>query len=156
MCFQPLLASSFLNNANMFWSPAFLTLSYWFDLSPLPFPDLVSRILFGGFGALLFFGIAGRIVARHHHAESPKLKKQFRASANAVAWLGVLGLLLFFFGFEQIQFFSARFWYVLWLLLAVLWVRSLILGFRRIIEEEEARRTAQSRDQYLPRAKGHR
>ena len=129
----------------------FLTLSFWFNLDPLPPTLLASRVVFSGFIVLV---IAGLVLRLFRHRSQEKLQRALLARvANLLTTMGLLGFIFFFFLYEQINFFGSHFWFLLWLIGVVVWIVT-IVRFARI--QVPAMRGQQSRQKerakYLPKA----
>src|SRR3989338_157076 len=95
-------------------NPTLFTASFWFDTTPPPLSAGADRLLFGLFGVVLILGVIVRLVAKHHSKDDKHLLRGFKRAGTMFLTMGVVGLVLFFFSFEQIIFFGARFWYPLW------------------------------------------
>ena len=65
--------------------------------------------------------------------------------------MGILGVLLYFFSFEGIRLFGARFWYPVWMIVTVVWA-LLIIRFvtKDIPHAQEQTQTRQAIAKYLP------
>ena len=52
--------------------------------------------------------------------------------------MGILGLMLFFFSFEEIPLLGARFWYLIWALGVGVWVALIVRYVVKVIPAERA------------------
>ncbi len=110
----------------------------------------VGTIVFVTF--LLFFviGIVGHIVVDRHGGDRLTKKMGNRISTLFVV-MGLAGLILFFFGFERIQLFGARFWYPLWVVVTLVWGLTVLRFVKRDVPKMRERSLLrQVRDRYLP------
>lgn len=86
--------------------------------------------------------------------ENSVLRKLSRSWATAALWFGISGCVLVIARVEQIQFLSMRFLWVVWILLAALYVLLHIRIFRsRYYEVLPAVAEDDPREKYLPRKK---
>ena len=123
-----------------------LTLKYWFDLSPHAFLPLANIVIISFFG-LLLTGIILFIILK-------KKKKSYRTlfekMYNFCLINLIIGLLLFFFSWQQAYLLSARFWYLLWLITMVVWLLEIIKKSGKISDLKEKRKKRQEFEKYLP------
>jgi len=107
-----------------------LSISFWFNLSPDPLLPRSFSFLELVFFAMIFLGVAAKIVS-----VVKKSDYLFAVGAKKIAppffVMGFLGLLLLLLDFERISFFSARFWYVVWVLGALVWMIFIIKSLAR-------------------------
>lgn len=122
-------------------------------MQPPEVSGLLGQIVFAFF--LLFFvlGIVGRIVLDRKTNDRYMQEVGNRFSTLFVT-MGILGLILFFFSFEQIQLFGARFWYPIWGIAVIVWGYYIVRFMKKevpALKERSQRLEAQSR--YLPTKK---
>ncbi|MBI2550822.1 hypothetical protein HYV73_00550 [Candidatus Uhrbacteria bacterium] len=129
---------------------ALFSWNYWLTLNPPNLAGFLGWVVLVVFAALCSAGI-GLTIWNHH---SPKRENAFRWRhfANWCLTLGFVGLILFFFSFEQIRLLGARFWYPIYGLWGLIWLvvifRTRASGVsREVLERRE-------REKYLPQAKG--
>jgi fatty acid desaturase len=125
--------------------------SFWFDITPVRMGSGFTIAFFVLFAGLLMGASLARIAKRN--AEVDKAMKHFLedVAGKATTW-GVLGLFWLFFSFEEISFFGARFWFLLWLLGGALTLRKLYIHGKKEMPEERLRRAMNaSQNKYLPR-----
>lgn len=127
--------------------------SFWFDLDPNALSPVFERGLFLFFGVMVVFGALARIVARNKKADRYLTKAYYMISQCAFG-MGLLGLLFFFFSFEQVYLLGARFWFLLWFIGLLVWIYFIWRYTTKTIPELRARDQEKNRnDQYLPRKK---
>lgn len=109
-----------------------LDVSSWFTLRPAEVGGLAGNIVFGFFVGLFVIGIVSKIVAAHK-THDRYLRELGEHIGSLLLTMGLLGLLFYFFSFERIQLFGARFWYAVWLIGLIVWIVFLIrFGFKTI------------------------
>ncbi len=124
---------------------------YWLTLQPPEVGGLLGGLVFGFFVLFLVFGIIGRIVVDRKGDDRYKRDVGSRISSLLVT-MGLLGVILFFFSFEGIQLFGARFWYPLWVLATLVWVFFLVRYVKRDIPaKREREERLREQGKYLPR-----
>lgn len=130
---------------------SFFLPTYWLTLQPPEVGGLLGNMVLGVFVASLVFGIIGRIVIDRKGADRYKREIGGRISTLLVT-MGVLGVILFFFSFERIQLFGARFWYPMWIIAALVWTFVIVRYVQRDVPSKRAREEAlKARGKYLPR-----
>jgi len=113
----------------------------------------LGTVVFILFVLCLVLGIVGRIVTDRKEQDRFKREIGGRISTLLIS-MGFLGLLLFFFSFERVQFFGARFWYPAWLIIAGVWAYHIVKYIRveiPAVKERMASRIAAGA--YLPKSK---
>jgi len=129
-----------------------LQFDFWFNLEPMALTPTFERFFFIFFGVMVIFGAVARIMARHKK-DDRLLLQVYRQIGRMFLTMGVLGLLIFFFTFEEIQFFGARFWFLIWGIGLIVWIVMIILAAKKIPQKREEYAKAKEGDQYLPRKK---
>jgi O-antigen ligase len=110
----------------------------------------LGTIVFIIFLLIFVLGIVGRIVTDRRGGDRLAKKMGGKISTLFVT-MGLAGIILFFFSFESVQLFGARFWYPLWVIATLVWAFFVL----RFIKHDVPlmRKMAlqhQTRDQYLP------
>jgi hypothetical protein len=123
-----------------------LTLKYWFNLNPEAFSSIANIIIFS-FLSLLLIGTILFFVLRNRKGIYRIL---FSKLYNFCFINLIVGLLLFFFSWQQISFLSARFWYMLWLIVFVVWFIEIIKKSGKISDLREKRQKRKEFEKYLP------
>lgn len=104
---------------------SFLNPLYWFSLDAANVSTLFGKCLLGFFLLLFLVGIVCRIVVIHK-SKDRYLKLIGKRLVTFCVTMGIMGVFLFFFSYEGIQFFGARFWYLLWFIGFVLWAVAIV------------------------------
>jgi amino acid transporter len=135
----------------MFDIQPLLKLSYWFDKRPPGFEPFFQQSLFFFFGALVVLALVITVVVKKKKKESPWIAKGFQKISSWCLSMGIAGLIIFFFTYERIPLLSMRFWYIVWLVGAVVWLVFIVRFFMKKIPEEKARIAEQkNKEKYLP------
>ncbi len=128
----------------------FLQPTYWLTMNPPEVGGLLGTITFVIFVVVFVLGIVGHLVADRRGSDRFMREVGHNISTLLVV-MGILGVLLFFFSFEEIRLFGARFWYLVWIAGFLFWsflifryVKWTVPGMR----EREAQRHANQK--YLP------
>ncbi|KKW31584.1 MAG: hypothetical protein UY76_C0055G0007 [Candidatus Uhrbacteria bacterium GW2011_GWA2_52_8d] len=125
--------------------------TYWLTLQPPDVGGLLGSIVLGMFVVFLVLGITGRMVVDRRGEDRYKREIGNRISTLFVT-MGILGVILFFFSFEQIQLFGARFWYPTWVIATVAWILFLVRYTKRDVPAKRAREERlREQGKYLPR-----
>ena len=127
--------------------------SFWFDLFPNALSVSFERGFFLFFALFIVLGTVIRIVARGKKYDRDTVDV-YRRIAFMSSVMGFTGLLWFFFTYEEIYIFGARFWFLLWILGFGYWI-YVIWHYVRVIlpAKQEARGMKQELNKYLPRKK---
>jgi hypothetical protein len=129
---------------------AFFQPSYWFTMQAPDVGGLIGNLVFVFFILVLILGIVGRIVVDRKTSDQYKREIGSRISSLLVT-MGILGATLFFFSFERIQLFGARFWYPVWVIVTIFWGCLIVRFIKRDIPHMKARaQVHQHQRTYLP------
>ena len=125
---------------------------YLFDFRPTVSQSSLE-IMLSFFTAFLLAGIILKIIGWKKNWRGYQLKLTQKYFSFFIA-LGLLGLLLIFFRYEQSMILAARFWLVVWSLLAVGWL-ILILNYQLKALPEAKKQSAERKlfQKYLPKKK---
>lgn len=92
------------------------------------------------------------MVARNKKAE-PEMKKVYFSVAQMLFVMGMLGMIWYFFTYELIYFFGARFWFLLWIVGCFVWMGWIIYYAKKKAPAlQEARAKQAAFNAYLPRS----
>ena len=128
-----------------------LKLGYWFDRRPPAFESAVQHIFFYVFAGLVALSIIISIVIKKKKEEDPWVAKGFQKVSSWCLTMGVAGLMIFFFSFEQVPILSMRFWFAGWAIWAVIWAVFILKFFIKVIPVEKAMIKEKARlEKYLP------
>ncbi len=128
----------------------FLKPSYWFSFDYAVVDGVGGKIVFATFLVLVLIGIFSRMVAEHK-TDDKYMKIVGRKFSNIFVTMGFVGMLFFFFSFEHISFFGARFWYLIWLIGVAVWIFYLVRFVRKDVPEKRKKDLAHvERMKYMP------
>lgn len=129
-----------------------LNLSYYIDLQPT-ISKLSAEIFIAIFATMVFLAIASRLAAKGKIKEGFR-KKLFEKYYHLLLWLGLSGLLITFFRYEQVYLLSARLWLVIWLVVFVVWL-AMVLKYqlKEVPRAQKQLEQAKQFQKYLPKKK---
>lgn len=124
----------------------FLTIKYWFSVNPGSLVSLGFNLLLALTLALFLLGIITIVLKRK--------KGIYRGVFNSFYDFSVanfiLGLLFLFFHYENIPFFTARFWLALWFIGIVIWLYFIFKKIKKIPEKRKELEAEKEKRKYLP------
>jgi len=124
-----------------------LTFHYWFNYAYIPFVPWFRIFIFSFTGLMILGIVVFAILKKKKSLYTGFFKSLFSLSvANAI-----VGLLVSFFVFEEVPFFSARIWILLWAVEIVWW---LVIIFKRLVKLPELKKEWEKEEKfnkYLPR-----
>ncbi len=129
-----------------------LTLHFWFDLTPPPFlPGLRM-------GFMIFFGLfavatIGVLIVRSFARTDEVLGEHLDRWVPWLLLLTLWGWGIVFVTEERVAFFSARFWFLIWLVVAVWWGYYLVRDANMIRSRRAKIAAREQFRKYLPRKK---
>lgn len=101
-----------------------ITPHFWLDLGPQAPSDRASIAIFILLAVLIVAGILIRVLRRR--VQDKLTRVLLRRSGGACISVGAVALLWFFFHYEQVRFFGARFWLFLIIVWAAVWIVQLV------------------------------
>ena len=114
-----------------------LTWSYWFSLQARELMPSVKAALFAAFGVLVLVGLLARWMSKKRSGDMFWAEGGKRVASMGL-WMGVTGLLIVWFTHELIYFFGARFWYLVWLAIAFVWIISILRFLIAVVPKKKA------------------
>src|SRR6056297_661341 len=109
-----------------------LTASYWFNLRPEPLLGTFQNIFIG---VIVFLIVATFVLAWLKKKNKDKFKQGLIENLfNFFLTNAVVGLIILFFNYEKVPFFSGRFWFLLWLIEGGIWIFFLGKQLKKIPE----------------------
>lgn len=137
----------------MFEIRPLLTTHFWFQNTPPPLLPSNERLLFAVFAVLLILGAIIRMVGSHRK-EDRHVTEMFSRFGRLCVTIGLLGLLFFFFTYEQIPLLGSRFWFLALGLLAIIWFAMIVHYVVKVVPVERSHEAAQKeKEKYLPKRK---
>ena len=123
-----------------------LSLSFWFNLRPGSMAQLYSYLLMGLIVLLFVIAIIFFVTKRKKSLYKKTLSNLYDFSVSNA----FIGLLLLFFNYEIVPFFSARFWFLLWLIVSVLWLYYILKELKKIPARKKQLEATDEIKKYLP------
>lgn len=123
-----------------------LTWQYWFSVNPAPLVSVGMLILVSLTAILLIAAFVLFFLKRHSSFYRGIFKRLYNFSvANFL-----ISLIILFFNYETIPFFSARFWIGLWVLSMLIWLYFILIKLKGIPAKKQAIAAEQEKKKYLP------
>lgn len=123
-----------------------LTWQYWFSVNPAPLISLGLIILAGLVALMLLSAIVFFLLKRKASLYRGIIKRLYNFSAANF----IIGLIILFFNYENIPFFSARFWIGLWLISLATWLYFILIKIKSIPAKKQALAVELEKKKYLP------
>jgi len=133
-------------------SPLF-QLDFWFRLDPVGLNTVFETAFFFLFAIFIILASVSLIIARQKKGDRFAVKA-YKLLGQMFMTMGILGMLWFFFTFEEIYFLGARFWFLLWLVALIVWLIGIYRYIKIIVPEmkNHGKEKAEA-NKYLPRKK---
>ncbi len=126
---------------------------FWFQRVPPPLTPFFERALFAFFGLVLILGAVVRIVGSYKKYDR-YVEAIFGRVGNMMVTMGFLGVIVFFFAYEQIPVFGSRYWFLIWGLGLVVWIAWIVYYAVKVIPEQRLRERARKElMKYMPKKK---
>lgn len=135
---------SSLKNCNIM--STLFTPAFWFNLRPGSMGS-TPRNIFLGFIAILIIGAICSFIAKRK--KSP-YRSFFANLYNFSISNVIISLMLLFFNYEIVPFFSAYFWYLIWVLVIICWLIGIILKVKKIMLKKKDQVEVDEIKKYLP------
>lgn len=123
-----------------------ITWKYWFSLQPEPFLPLAWNILNGTIVLFIVSAVIFAILKMRPGIWRGLYKRLYAFSLTGF----IIGLLMLFFNYEQVPFFMARFWLIIWLVIMVVWLFFILRDLRSIPQKKKELTDQQELKKYLP------
>lgn len=123
-----------------------LSLSFWFNLRPGSMSGLSKNIFLAFIVALIIFAIITFIAKR----KKGSYRRFFSSIYNFCVSNVLIGLMLLFFNYEIVPFFSAYFWYLIWVVVMIIWLFNILLTLRKTMTTKKEQTGADEIKKYLP------
>jgi uncharacterized protein YacL len=123
-----------------------LTWKYWFTVNPEPLTALAFKVLIAIIVLLLLAAVVTAIYKRRSGLYRGALKRTY----NLAAVNFIIGLIILFFNYETVPFFSSRMWLGFWALEMIIWAIFIIKGLRAIPKKRKELEAAKELKKYLP------
>jgi len=124
---------------------------FWFDLTPTRLASTFEAMFFALFALCIIAGAVIRMMVRNGSYDKYRAE-MLKRIAGICSMTGVVGLVWFFLTFEEIQFFGARFWFLVILIGVIVAVIRLIRFVKREVPVLQHREQSRAEvNKYLPR-----
>ncbi|MEK7546014.1 MAG: hypothetical protein AAB554_02955 [Patescibacteria group bacterium] len=114
-----------------------LSWSYWFSLQALELMPSAKLGLLALFVGLVVVGLAARTLSKTRSGDMFWAEGGKRVASMGL-WMGVTGLLIVWCTHELVYFFGARFWFLVWLLVAIVWTASILRFLIAVVPKQKA------------------
>jgi len=123
---------------------------YWFTLEPANVEGLLGYLALGIFLLLCLVGVFAHF--KLVKGQKDRYKKMIGKKLSFYGFvLGFSGLILFFFGYENIHFFGARFWFPVWFVVSVYWGYGLFQFYKKELPALRDRHQKEhAKSKYIP------
>lgn len=98
---------------------------FWLSIESANVGGSLGKVMLGFFLLLILVGVVCRIVLMQS-SKDRYLKLIGKRLITCGLTMGIIGVVLFFFSYEGIQLFGARFWYLVWVIVFIAWVIVLV------------------------------
>lgn len=123
-----------------------LTVNYWFSLRPESLIPLAQKLFIAFIIFLAVLAVVIALIKRKGGIYRGFLNRLYTFSlSNAL-----IGLVLIFFNYELVPFFSARFWLGLWIIIMIAWLVAILRGLKAIPAQKKQKEEELARKKYLP------
>lgn len=130
----------------------FIQPAYLFDLRPYTTTQTI-KVMVIFFAILIVIGIGDKIYKETRSMEKFQAKFLDKIVSYLIS-LGIIGLLLTWLRYERVQILSARFWLIVWLIIAICWLYPIIKYRIKVVPEATKRSEEKKQMQkYLPNKK---
>lgn len=131
------------------WLAPLLTWSYWFSSYPAAFTGLYFKLITGTALGSFVVGLVIKGVAKL--AKDPSTRKLLKKFGTLALTFGALMAISFFFTQTSTPTLGSRFWFGLWVIMAVIWL-GFILKYTIVVapKEREERAKQLINKKYLP------
>ena len=125
--------------------------SFWFDLQSVGLTPFFSKFILVIFASFIIFGAIAGIMAKNRK-EDRLLMHAYKRIAQMCYVMGWIGFFFWFASYETLYLFSARFWYLLWLIGLLVWIwRIYVYVTKTIPAQREEQQHRADVNKYLPR-----
>lgn len=123
-----------------------LTLEYWFNLRPETLIPVAQKTFLGFIAALAVFALIASLIKKKSGIYRGFVKRLHSFCLTNT----VIGIILFFFNYEVVPFFSARFWLGLWALIMIIWMFFILKNLSKVPHAKKQLEQQSELKKYLP------
>ena len=122
------------------------SLPFWFNLRPGSMDPLPRNIFIAFIIILIALAITTFIAKR----KKGSYRRFFISLYNFCISNAIIGLMLLFFNYEIVPFFSAYFWYLIWFIIMLIWKINILLALKKNINSKKEQTENNEIKKYLP------
>ncbi|MCX6715168.1 MAG: hypothetical protein NTX72_05145 [Candidatus Uhrbacteria bacterium] len=123
---------------------------FWLSIAAANVDGLPGKLILGFFLLLILIGVVCRIVLMQS-SKDRYLKLIGKRLVTCSLTMGITGVILYFFSYEGIQLFGARFWYLIWVVAFIAWVTVLVKFVMKEVPEMRNKNVNQhAKSKYIP------
>lgn len=126
----------------------FFTLHFWFNANAGALEPNIEKILLVVLGILLILTIF--VSTTKKSKQNGLYYKTYNSLQVFFICNLILGIFLYFFTYQGIYFFSARFWFLVWAVFAVTWLIFIVRSYSKIPNIKENFKRKKEFTKYLP------
>lgn len=123
-----------------------LTFSYWFNLRPETLIAPGQKLFIGFIILLAVLALVVSLMKRRGGLYRGFFKRLYGFCLSN----SLIGLILLFFNYEMVPFFSARFWLAIWAIIMIVWLVYILKSLKTIPIQKKNREQAKELKKYLP------
>lgn len=122
------------------------TLTFWFNLRPGSMGTTPRNIFLGFIILLVTLAVCTFIAKRKKSVYRSLFANIYNFSISNV----IVALMLLFFNYEIVPFFSAYFWYLIWAVVMICWIISIVLKVKKTLLKKKDQTEVDEIKKYLP------
>lgn len=122
------------------------TLTFWFNLRPGSMGTTPRNIFLGFIILLVSLAVYTFIAKRKKSVYRSLFANIYNFSISNV----IIALMLLFFNYEIVPFFSAYFWYLIWAIVMICWAVNIALKVKKTILKKKDQTEVDEIKKYLP------
>lgn len=122
------------------------TWKYWFTVNPGIASSTRLNILIGLVALLIIGAIVATIAKKYSSLYRGFFKRIYNFSAANL----IIGLVVIFFNYENVPFFSSRMWIAIWLIEMIVWKFFILKEAKRIPKNKKELEAEKELKKYLP------
>ena len=124
-----------------------LTFDFWFNYDFVALLPIYEKLLYASVILFIILTVVGAILKRKKNIYTGLwLNIYYLAFTNAI-----IGLILAFFYFEQISFFSARAWLLFWFVEIIIWLIDIAKQILKVFKKKPDLTAEMEYNKYLPK-----
>ena len=127
-----------------------IDLKFWFNLNPGPWQG-IGHIILIIVGISIILGVIAKILVKLNKCNNVVIKRLINDFGSILLFFGIIGLFLWLFRQQFIPVFSARFWWVILVVITGIWkIRALLRAKTYKANKQKQDQKNQVYDKYLP------